>query len=84
MHRKTAKIVDKLFNPDKGLPLIIRTYDTVSGQCVSGGMTFIHISLRNGIVEARHEKSLKHYHISYISVGKMPTSNRLGGHACAV
>jgi hypothetical protein len=37
----TLAIVGKLFKPDKGLPLTIRTYHTVSGQCGSGGMTFL-------------------------------------------
>jgi hypothetical protein len=49
----TLAFVDKLFNPDKELPLTIRTYDTVSGQCGSGGMTFIHILLRKESVEVR-------------------------------
>jgi hypothetical protein len=84
MHRKNAKIVDKLFNSDKELPVTVRTYDTVPGQCGGGGMTFIHISLRNDNVEARQEKSLNFFYISCISAGKMPTSNRLEGHACTV
>jgi hypothetical protein len=84
MHGKNVKISYKLFNPDKELLLTIRTYDTVSGQCGSVGLTFIHISLRTESVEARQEKGLKLFHISYISAGKMPTSNRLEVHACTV
>jgi hypothetical protein len=79
-------IVDKLFNPDKELPLKTSTYDTVSGQCGSSGMTFINILLRNEFVEVRQEKGLKFFHISYenMSAGNMPTSNRLERHACTM